>query len=252
MTEKFTLPTETIELPSKGLVYPKDNPLSSGTVEMKYMTAKEEDILTNQNYIKNGSVFDKLLKSLIVSDINYDDIVIGDKNAILIAARILGYGKDYSFKFPHPQTGESEDVTVDLTTFKEKELNWSLYQNQNEFTYTLPSTGTVVAFKLLTHKDERLIEDELKGLKKINVSSEVTTRLKFQITAVNGERERKTINNFVDTYLLATDSRALRSYMREVSPDLDTKFEFVAADGYTQEGVDLPIGVSFFYPSTGL
>jgi hypothetical protein len=86
---KFSLPTETVELPSKGLLYSKENPLSSGTIEMKYMTAKEEDILSNQNYIKNGTVFDKLFKSLIVSKIDYDDLTIGDKNAILIAARIL-------------------------------------------------------------------------------------------------------------------------------------------------------------------
>ena len=92
---KFSLPTETVELPSKGLLYPKENPLSSGTIEMKYMTAKEEDILSNQNYIRQGVVFDKLLQSLIVSKVNYDDLTIGDKNAVLIAARILGYGKDY-------------------------------------------------------------------------------------------------------------------------------------------------------------
>lgn len=252
MAEKFTLPTETIELPSKGLVYPKDNPLSSGTIEMKYMTAKEEDILTNQNYIRQGVVFDKLLKSLIVSDINFDDLIIGDKNAILIAARILGYGKDYSFKYAHPITGEAEDVTVDLTSFKEKQVDWSLFKNLNEFTYTLPNTGNTVTFKFLTHKDEKMIDDELKGLKKINQSSEVTTRLKFQITSVNGERDRKSVNSFVDTYLLATDSRALREYMKSLSPDLDMKFQFVGSDDYTQEGVELPIGVSFFYPSTGL
>ena len=96
---EFKFPTEEVELPSKGLVYPKENPLSSGKIEMKYMTAKEEDILTNQNYIKKGIVLDKLLKSLIVSDINYDDLVVGDKNAILIAARILGYGRDYEFTY---------------------------------------------------------------------------------------------------------------------------------------------------------
>ena len=96
---KFKFPTEQVELPSKGLVYPKDNPLSSGQIEMKYMTAREEDILTNQNYIAKGTVIDKLLQALIVSDINYNDIVVGDKNALLVAARILGYGKDYEFSY---------------------------------------------------------------------------------------------------------------------------------------------------------
>jgi len=91
---KSKFPTEIVELPSKGLVYPQDNPLSSGKIEMKYMTAKEEDILTNQSYIQNGTVLDKLLQSLIVSKIDYKDLIVGDKNALLIAARILGYGKD--------------------------------------------------------------------------------------------------------------------------------------------------------------
>ena len=95
--DNLKLPTETVELPSKGLLYPKDNPLSSGTIEMKYMTAREEDILTNTTYIQNGTVVDKLLQSLIVSNIKYDDLLTGDKNAILIAARVLGYGKDYEF-----------------------------------------------------------------------------------------------------------------------------------------------------------
>ena len=97
--KKYDFPTEIVELPSKGLLYPKDNPLSSGKIEMKYMTAKEEDILTNQNYIKQGVVLDKLMQSLIVSPCNYDDFVVGDKNAIMVASRILGYGKDYTFMY---------------------------------------------------------------------------------------------------------------------------------------------------------
>ena len=247
---KMSLPTENVELPSKGLLYPLDNPLSSGIVEMKYMTAKEEDILSNQNFIKNGTVFDKLLKSLIVTNINYDDLTIGDKNAILIAARILGYGKDFQIKYPHPVTGEEELVTIDLAEIKNKEVDYSSLKNVNEFTFTLPKSQNVITFKVLTHKDERQIDEELKGLKKINLSAEVTTRLKRTIIAVNGDREPKVIREFVDSYLLASDAKALREYMKEVSPDLDLTFTFVGSDGYTQEGVDIPLGVSFFYPNT--
>ena len=249
---KFSLPTETVELPSKGLLYPKENPLSSGTIEMKYMTAKEEDILSNQNYIRQGVVFDKLLQSLIVSKVNYDDLTIGDKNAVLIAARILGYGKDYQIKYTHPITGEEETVTIDLAELKNKEVDYSLFDNLNEFTFTLPQSKNEVTFKVLTHKDERQIEDELKGLKKANLSAEVTTRLKQSIIAVNGSREKKDVREFVDNLLLASDARALREYMRIISPDLDLTFTFVGSDGYTQEGVDLPLGVSFFYPATGV
>jgi len=246
---KFNLPTETIELPSRGLLYPTENPLSSGTIEMKYMTAKEEDILSNQNYIKSGTVFDKLFQSLIVSKINYDDLTVGDKNAILIAARILGYGKDYEVKYPHPVTAEDETVVIDLSELKNKELDETLYNNSNEFTFTLPKSQNEVIFKVLTHRDEKQIEVELKGLKKVNLSAEVTTRLKQSIIAINGNREKKDIREFIDNYLLAADARALREYMRKVTPDLDLTFTFVGSDGYTKEGVDLPIGVSFFYPN---
>jgi hypothetical protein len=248
--QKFNLPTENVELPSKGLLYPKENPLSSGTVEMRYMTAKEEDILSNQNYIRQGVVFDKLLKSLIVSKINYEDLTIGDKNAILIAARVLGYGKDYQIKYPHPITGEEEVVTIDLAEIKNKDINYDLCNGLNEFIFTLPKSKNEITFKILTHKDERQIDDELKGLKKANLSAEVTTRLKQSIIAINGNREKKDIRDFVDNFLLASDAKALREHIRTVSPDLNLTFTFVGSDGYTQEGVDLPIDASFFYPTT--
>jgi len=105
---EFKLPTETIELPSKGLLYAEDSELAKGTVEIKYMTAKEEDILTNQSYIKNGTVLDKLMKSVIVTKINYDDLLIGDKNAIMIASRVLGYGGKYTFEY----NGEEQEIDL--------------------------------------------------------------------------------------------------------------------------------------------
>jgi hypothetical protein len=238
---EFKLPTETIELPSKGLLYPEDSELSKGTVEMKYMTAREEDILTNQSYIKNGTVLDKLMKSLIVSKINFDDLLIGDKNAIMVAARILGYGNEYSFNY----LGESH--TVDLSQIENKPLKEELFAPRvNEFTFTLPKSKNTVTFKLLNHKDEQDISRELDGLKKINKDSfpELTTRLKYIITSVEGNREKKDIRNFVDNYLLAQDSRALREYVREIQPDVDLTF---FPDGGSDR-VNIPIGVSFFWP----
>ena len=246
----LSLPTETVELPSKGLLYPKDNPLSEGVVEMKYMTAKEEDILSNPNYIKQGTVFDKLLSSLIVTKVNYDDLITGDKNAILIAARILGYGKDYTVKIQHPITGEEETVVIDLSLIKNKEVEYSAFQNLNEFNYVLPISKNEVTFKMLTHGDEMQIEKELKGLKKANLSAEVTTRLKQSILAVNGDRDKKTVRDFVDNYLLASDARAFRDHLNKVTPNLDLTFTFCGSDGYTQEGVAIPLELSFFYPTS--
>lgn len=239
MDQKFDFPTEVIELPSKGLLYPQDNPLSSGKIEMKYMTAKEEDILTNQAYIQKGVVLDKLLQALIVSKINYNDLIVGDKNAIMVAARILGYGKDYSFEY------DGQEYTVDLSQIDNKPFDYS-NKGVNEFSYTLPSTGTNITYKILTHGDEQKIQTEIDGLKKINknVSPELSTRLKYIITSVNGDRETKTIREFVDKHLLARDSRELRKHIKETQPDVDLTF---FPDGSTDR-VDIPIGVKFFWP----
>jgi hypothetical protein len=238
---KFKMPTETVDLPSKGLLYPEGSELAKGVVEMKYMTAKEEDILTNQTYIKNGTVLDKLIRSLIVSKIVYDDLLVGDKNAIMIAARILGYGSDYTFEY------NGEPQLVDLSQIESKPLKEELFSTRvNEFSFTLPHSKNSITFKILTHKDEQDINRELEGLKKINkdASPELSTRLKYMITSVEGERERKDIREFVDNYLLAKDSRALREYIREIQPDVDLTF---FPDG-TSDRINIPIGVSFFWP----
>jgi len=237
---KFKFPSEEIELPSKGLIYPKDNPLSSGKVEIKYMTAKEEDILSNQSYIQKGTVLDKLLESVIISKINIKDLIVGDKNAILIATRILGYGKEYKVDI------RGEEHTLDLSTLENKQFDGSLIsQGKNEFNYTLPSTDTKITFKILTGNDESKIERELTGLKKINkeASPELSTRLKYIITSVDGETDTKSIREFVDNYLLARDSRALREYVKNVQPDVD--LNYILDSG---EEVTVPIGLSFFWP----
>jgi len=238
---KFKLPTETVELPSKGLLYPEDSELAKGTIEIKYMTAKEEDILTNQSYIRNGTVLDKLLKSIIVSKINFDELLIGDKNAIMVAARILGYGAEYKFDYA------GEEYTVDLSQLENKEIKEELFTSRtNEFSFTLPHSKNKVTFKLLTHKDEQNISRELEGLKKINKDSspELSTRMKHLITSVEGSRETKDIREFVDNYLLAKDSRALREYIKEVQPDVDLTF---FPDG-SIDRIPVSIGINFFWP----
>jgi hypothetical protein len=238
---EFKIPTETIELPSKGLLYPESSELAKGAIEMKYMTAREEDILTNQSYIKNGTVLDKLMKSLIVSKINYDELLIGDKNAVMVAARVLGYGKDYTFDY------NGETHTVDLSTLENKPLHPEVESRKtNEFEFTLPHSSNRVTFRFLTHKDEQDINREVEGLKKINKdsSSELTTRLKYIITSVEGNQERKDIRDFVDNYLLAKDSRALREYIKTLQPDVD--MSFFPSDG--GDRVNIPVGISFFWP----
>jgi hypothetical protein len=246
MESKFSLPTEMVELPSKGLLYPKDSPLATGKIEMKYMTAKEEDILTNINFIKNGTVIDKLLQSLIITPIDYNQLLVGDKNAIMVAARILAYGKDYEIEY------KGESITVDLSALENKELDETKYtKGSNEFTFQLPHTSNVVTFKVLTHGDEKLIDQEIKGLQKIHKDNltEVTTRLKRTITSVNGLTETKDIREFVDKYLLSKDARALREEYTKVSPDMELKFTYTNENG-DEEVADLPIGISFFWPDS--
>ena len=240
---EFKFPTEEIELPSKGLMYPKDNPLSSGKVEIKYMTAKEEDILSNQAFIEKGTVLDKLLESVIVSKINISDLIVGDKNAILIATRILGYGSDYKVTI----NGKTE--TIDLSELENKEFDGStMIEGKNEFAFTLPHSNTKITYKILDGYDDKKVEKELRGLKKLspNSSPEASTRLKYTLVSVNGETEKKDIREFVDNYFLARDTRAFREHLRQTQPDVDLN---VILD--SGEEVIVPIGLSFFWPDFG-
>jgi hypothetical protein len=235
---EFKFPTEQVDLPSQGLLYPEDNPLSSGKIEVKYMTAKEEDILSNQSYIQKGIVLEKLLESVIIGA-NPKDLIIGDKNAVLVATRILGYGKDYQV------TVNGETHNVNLTTLENKKFDTSLIEKgKNNFSYKLPNTGTEITFKILDGHDESKINRELEGLKKVKKDPpELSTRLKYIITSVNGESESKTVRDFVENYLLAMDSRSLREYLREIQPDID--LNTVLDNG---EEVRVPLGLDFFWP----
>ena len=253
----FKFPTETIELPSKGLIYPEDNPLSSGTIEMKYMTAKEEDILSNQSYIQNGTVIDKLLKSLIVSKINYNDLIVGDKNAIMIAARILGYGKDYDVEIDDPtSTGVKQKETIDLTQFENKEYDGSaqLELHKNEYAFTLPNSKREITFMAMTESKERKIKHQIEEAKKAGrkmrdlTSKDLTIRLKNMIVSVDGDYDVKSINHFVDNELFAVDSKALRGYINTVVPDIDLTYEFISEETGERREMLLPMDVGFFWP----
>ena len=244
----YQFPTEIVDLPSKGYFYPETSPLSNGKVELKYMTAKEEDILTSQNLIKEGTVIDILLQSLIINkDIKVEDLLIGDKNAIMVASRILGYGKDYDFSYDGvEQKGDLtqlEPVDIDFTNIK---------KGQNQFDYELPKSERKLTFKLLTGKDEKNIDAEVKAREKLGGSSsgELTTRLKNIITSVDGNIDRAYINNFVDNEFLSIDSLEFRKYMGTITPDINMTTK-IMVDGEETE-VTIPVTVRFFWPSTGI
>lgn len=251
----FEFPTEVITLPSKGLIYSESNPLSKGSVEIKYMTAREEDILASQNLIKKGVVLDKLFESVVVSEgVSVGDISVGDKNAILLATRILGYGADYNVEVTDPFTGETQKVTIDLAKIQTKEVDDSLLNRENRYEFELPISKKKIKFKLLTHKDEIDINAEIQALNRLVkgdsvVSQDVSTRLRYMIQEVEGNTDRGFINNFVKNSLLARESKALREYVRTISPDLDLKYQFTSDLTGESEALDIPFGVGFFYPT---
>ena len=250
---QYGFPTEVLSLPSQGLLYPEDSPLRSGTIDVKYMTAKEEDILTSSNLIKQGKVIDRLLESVIADPkIKIDDLLIGDKNALMVGTRILGYGKDYQVEITDPDTGERVEQVVDLTTLEHKKINEKIYKNGNQFSFELPNSKRVLEFKILTQQDENKIEGLLKDYEKLTkltgIDRTLTTRLKYVIQSVDGNTDQKFIDNFVDNEFLALDARAFRKYRDEVEPDIILKFDYTSQTGGSHK-IDIPLAVEFFWPA---
>ena len=253
---QYAFPTETLSLPSQGLLYPKGSPLSSGTIDVKYMNAKEEDILTSTNLIEKGVVIDRLLESVIADPkVKLDDMLIGDKNALMLGTRVLGYGKEYDVVLTDPDTGLEVEHTFDLTQIETVKIDDKLLKSGNNFELELPISKRTITFKLLTHRDEREIETELEGYRKLSattgVTPELTTRLKKQITSVDGNKEKQFIDNFVVNEFLAQDTKAYREYLKKVTPDVVFEQEYTSQIGEPHK-VDIPVGVRFFWPESKL
>ena len=253
---QYAFPTETLSLPSQGLLYPKGSPLSSGTIDVKYMTAKEEDILTSTNLIEKGVVIDRLLESVIADPkVKLDDMLIGDKNALMLGTRVLGYGKEYDVVLTDPDTGLEVEHTFDLTQIETVKIDDKLLKSGNNFELELPISKRTITFKLLTHRDEREIETELEGYRKLSattgVTPELTTRLKKQITSVDGNKEKQFIDNFVVNEFLAQDTKAYREYLKKVTPDVVFEQDYTSQIGEPHK-VDIPVGVRFFWPESKL
>jgi hypothetical protein len=249
--KNYPFPTEVISLPSKGLCYPESSPLSKGEITIKLMTAKEEDILTSPNLIKKGIHLDKLLESVVVEPgVNVHDLLIGDKNAILISSRVLAFGPEYEVTINDPNENEPVKVVVDLLKIQIKEIDESLLSRQNEYDYTLPISKTPIKFRLLTHGDELAINKDIEALQKTTKgSNEITSRYRRIITEIDGNRDLGYISNFVTNRLLAGDSKTLRKEIGKISPDLDLKFDYESPFTGEKEVLRIPFGVDFFYPS---
>jgi hypothetical protein len=240
-----SFPTEVIDLPSKGKFYPAGHPLASGQVELKYMTAKEEDILTSQNLIQKGIVLDKLIDSLIVTKgVTHEDFLIGDLNAVMVAARILGYGKDYELSITCPKCNSQQDHVVDLTELDTKELS-----SESSLSFTLPASGKTVKLRLMTRKLEKEIEKELDGIRKLKlqIEPEASTRLRYIIAEVDGSADPKAIRDVVDN-MLVKDTRAIRDVYKTIAPDVEFESSFVCASCSYKETLPISLGINFFWP----
>ena len=251
MDKDRKFPTEVIDLPSKGWFYDQEGPLASGQIELKYMTAREEDILTSLNLIQKGVVLDRLLKAVVVTPkVNVDDLLVGDKNGILLASRILAYGKDYPTSITCRQCGVVNATTVDLTALEERDIVEPEEKGQNEFEYFLPEIKVTVTFRALTHGDDEKINKEVEGQRKISddVDYIKSTRLKYMIVSVDGDTSESTIREFVDNGLIARDAMALRQEYNRVVPDVDLTFDFTCTGCDDQRRISVPLGIDFFWP----
>jgi len=250
--QENVFPTEVINLPSKGWFYPPNTPLATGQLELKVMTAKEEDILTSKNLIQKGVVLDKLLESLIVEKaINADEMFNCDRNAAFVAIRRMAYGDEYKAMVSCPKCNVDNAITIDLGKMDNKPFDFEKYpKGENKFEFVLPISKKTVTFRLLTKKDEDAIDADLKALQKVSteITSEITTRLKHVIVALDGSPDKAAIRKFVDE-MRAGDSLALRNYIRSTTPDIDMSFDFSCRSCGTERREDVPLGVSFFWPN---
>lgn len=225
------LPTEIVKLPSGGKVYAKDNPLRSGQVEIRYMTAYDEDIMTNVSYVREGIMFDKLLESVIMSDCNVDDIIAADRDAILIQSRILAYGAEYPVTVTDPKTKKKLDRIVNLTKLKYKPFALTPDDN-GEFIYKLDGDRD------LTIKFSFNI--------KTTTETGIYDVLKQCIKEVNGKRLQEDIDHFIRYQFLANDAKQFRTYYADNSPGMNFECEFEGEHGGTFTAT-FPIGIDLFW-----
>ena len=252
----YITPTEFVELPSRGQFYPTDHPLhGKDVIEMRFMTAKDEDILTSPALLKKGIAIDRLLQNLVVdSNINPNNLLIGDKNAMLLAARISGYGEEYPVELQCNSCGATEEHEFNLS---ELTLNHGIQPSENSsvsltdrgtFVAELPKTKFSAEFRLLTGEDETYLQQSLEKLKKYNLpEASATTLLKRLVVSVNGVEVPSEVNNFIDN-MPAQDARFLRACVQTVTPNIDMSQEVECSSCGAVTEMEVPFTSEFFWP----
>ena len=254
-TLQFVTPTEFVELPSKGKFYPAGHPLHNVDVlEVKYMTAKEEDILTSRTLLKKGIAIDRMLQSVIVrSDVNIDDLLTGDKNALIVAARVTGYGADYAATVACPSCGANHEFVFDLedTTIvsgEEYEDYGVKTSGGGNFSIVLPKSKAEVEVKPMTSRDEKRLLQMMESKAKKNIpETNLTDQLRLMIVSVNGYTDENYINSFIEA-MPALDSRILRNTYQKIIPNIDLTQDYTCPGcGFASE-MEVPFGANFFWP----
>lgn len=258
----FSVPTEFVDLPSKGLYYPEGHPLHGvDTVEIKHMTAKEEDILASESLIRKGVAIDRMLQSLLIDDnLKVRDLLVGDKNALTVAARITGYGADYRTKVTCPACGTAQEFEFDLqeqsttgAAFSREELEGKIegveMTSNGTFLVELPKSSHTVELKMLTGADEEKLEKFQKQKQKTSngLSSLLTDTMKSIVISVSGVTDRSQINNFVES-MPAADSRYLRGVYQNLVPNIDMTQQFRCNNCDHTQALEVPVTTDFFWP----
>jgi len=248
-TQEFQIqvPFDVIPLPSKGLLYPGQN----GMVKVEYLTAMDENILTSQNLIKSGKVLEYLLERKIKeSPVPMEDLLVGDRNAIMIWLRATGYGEMYPVKLTDPGSGVEFDYEINLSELKNKELPDGVEPDERgEFSFDLPKSKVKIKFKLLTVGDEKSIisrSEKYEKVTKSQVSNMLTYRLQAQIKEIDGNRDVNYIQQYVNV-MPAFDSLKFREYSDSIEPGIDMSVEVEGPTGTFQAPVT--IGLNFFWPN---
>jgi rubredoxin len=254
---EISTPTQLVDLPSKGLFYPKDHPwYGKGSVEIRFMTAKDEDILVNKSYIQKGVVLDKLLSSVLLDKrVNIDSVLLCDKSALVVAARISGYGSEYPVDINCPSCSKSSKYTFDLELFSnefpddEKLQSCEVVLTENgTFILELPKTKSSVEFKLINGYDEKRLSQLAETKKKQNLpDSTLTDQMKQYIVSINDEADKSAINKFIDS-MPAFDAKFLRRMYNTVSPSVNNKQDFVCPSCGESQEVEVPLTTTFFWP----
>jgi hypothetical protein len=252
----FVVPTEFVDLPSEGKFYPADHPLHGvENVEIKFMTAKEEDILTSKSLLKKGLTINRLLSSVVVDKrANPDDLLVGDRNALLVATRISGYGPEYKTKVLCPACFENVSYEFDLTEMTmfsggENEVNDTVKQaSPSTFYVTMPISTAKVEFRLLTGRDEKQLAKIAEMQKKKNMpESSMTNMMRMFIVSVNDSSDQHYIDSFVAASP-ASDAKFLRQAYKRTAPNVDLTQEFNCSSCGHSEELEVPFSTDFFWP----